>query len=90
MPGFAPAPGTQLIEQDPRGRFDVIAALAARKIVNGIEQRTGIEMWSKGLGDVIQAWIGENVSSKPYTAVDVARNVGILRAPGARARRVIR
>lgn len=79
MPGFAPVPGVPLAEQDPRGRFDVMAARAARHVVNGIEQRTGVEVWSKGLGDIVEAFIGENIPSKPYTAVELARNVGILK-----------
>jgi hypothetical protein len=79
MPGFAPATPNRLIEQDPRGRFDVIAALSARKIVNGIEQRTGVDLWNRGLGDVIEAFIGDYVPSHPYTAVEVARNLGILK-----------
>jgi hypothetical protein len=87
MPGFAPVPGTPLAEQDPRGRFDVMAARAARHVVNGIEQRTGIEVWSKGLGDVVEAFIGEYVPSKAYTAVELARNVGILK-PEKRVKRI--
>ena len=78
MPGFAPVPGTPLTEQDPRGRFDVMIARATRALVNPIEQRTGIDFWNNGLGDVVQAFIGEHVPSKPYTAVEVARSVGIL------------
>jgi hypothetical protein len=86
MPGFAPVPGTPLAEQDPRGRFDVMAARAVRHVVNGVEQRTGVELWSKGLGDVVEAFIGEHVPSKAYTAVELARNVGILK-PARRTRR---
>jgi hypothetical protein len=78
MPGFAPVPGTPLTEQDPRGRFDVMIARATRALVNPIEQRTGIDFWKNGLGDVVQAFIGEHVPSKPYTAVELARRVGIL------------
>ena len=86
MPGFAPVPGTPLSDQDPRGRFDVLAARGVRHIVNGIEQRTGVEVWSKGLGDIVEAFIGEHVPSKAYTAVELARNVGILK-PARRNRR---
>lgn len=79
MPGFSPVPGVPLTEQDPRGRFDVMAARAARHVVNGIEQRSGVEVWKRGLGDVIEAFIGEYVPSHPFTAVEVARNLGILK-----------
>jgi hypothetical protein len=87
MPGFAPVSTPQLIEQDPRGRFDVVAARIAHKIVNGIEQRTGVEVWTRGLGDVVQAFIGEHVPSTAFTAVDLARNLGILKTP-ARQRQI--
>jgi hypothetical protein len=33
MPGFAPVPGTPLAEQDPRGRFDVMAAVLVGLVV---------------------------------------------------------
>lgn len=79
MPGFAPVPGVPLSEQDPRGRFDVMIARAARALVTPIEQRTGVGIWGMGLGDVVEAFIGEHVPSKPYTAVELARNVGILK-----------
>lgn len=79
MPGFAPVPGTPLAEQDPRGRFDVMAARLARHGVGQIEQRTGVDVWTRGLGDVVEAFIGEFVPSTPYTAVDIARMVGILK-----------
>lgn len=79
MPGFAPVPGTSLTEQDPRGRFDIMAARAARHIVNGVEQRTGVDLWNRGLGDVLEAFIGEYVPAHPFTAVEVARNLGILK-----------
>jgi hypothetical protein len=78
MPGFAPGPGVPLVEQDPRGRFDVMAARAARHITNGIEQRTGVQVWSNGLGDIVEAFIGEHLPAHPFTAVEVARNLGIL------------
>jgi hypothetical protein len=78
MPGFAPVPGVPLIEQDPRGRFDVMIARATRALVNPIEQRTGVDLWNNGLGDVLQAFIGEHVTSRPYTAVELARSVGLL------------
>lgn len=86
MPDFAPVPGIPLADQDPRGRFDVMAARAARALVNPIEQRSGIDLWNNGLGDVLQAFIGEHVTSEPFTAVDLARIVGILK-PARRTRR---
>jgi hypothetical protein len=87
MPGFAPVPGVPLVEQDPRGRFDVMAARAIRHaLVNPVEQRTGVDLWNRGLGDVVVAFIGEIVPSKAYTAVEVARNLGILKL-ARRARR---
>ena len=79
MSGFAPLPGTPLADQDPRGRFDVMAARSARMVVNGIEQRTGVEVWNRGLGQVLEAFIGDHVPSKAYTAVEIAENLGILK-----------
>ena len=78
MPGFSPVPGVPLVQQDPRGRFDVMAARAARHITSGIEQRTGVQVWDKGLGDIVEAFIGEYIPSHPFTAVEVARNIGLL------------
>jgi hypothetical protein len=85
MPGFAPATQTPLTDQDPRGRFDVMAARAARVLVNPIERRTGVELWSRGLGDVVEAFISEYIPSKAFTAVEVARNIGLL--PKAKGRK---
>lgn len=84
MPGFFPATQQPLTEQDPRGRFDVMAARSARLIVNGIEQRMGVDLWNRGLGDVIEAFIGDYVPAHPFTAVEVARNLGILKKQGRR------
>ena len=77
-----------MTEQDPRGRFDVMAARAMRALVNPVEQRTGVELWNRGLGDVVEAFIGEYVPSHPFTAVEVARNLGILK-PARRTRRAV-
>jgi hypothetical protein len=94
MPGFAPVPGQRLTEQDPRGRFDVMAARLARHGVSQIEQRTGVDLWERGLGDVAEELIREYIPDHPFTAVEVCRAIGILppakrisRAPGTRAQR---
>lgn len=78
MPGFAPVPGNRLTEQDPRGRFDVMAARLARHSVSQIEQRTGVDLWNRGLGDVMEEFIREYVPDHAYTAVEVCRFIGIL------------
>jgi hypothetical protein len=74
------APPVSLVDQDFHGRPDVACAQAARMFVGGIEQRTGVSIWNRGLGDVVEALIVENgIPSEPVSAVDLARKMGILK-----------
>lgn len=78
MPGFAPANNPRLTEQDPRGRFDVMAARIARHGVGQIEQRTGVDLWNRGLGDVAEEFIRSYLPDHAFTAVEMCRMIGIL------------
>lgn len=68
--------------------LDEVGVQCAKRIVNGIEQRMGCQIWNTGLGQVIEEFVRQNVPA--YSPTDLARVVGILRAPGTRPPRRVR
>lgn len=88
MPDFAKVPAPRLVDQDPAGRIDVPIARAAKSGVDAISGRIGVDLWGRGLGDVVEAFIAESdVPSRSFTAVDIARQVGILKKNPGKGRR---
>lgn len=79
-----------LRDVDPAGRVDV----ALLRLGEQLTRRTlepacgGAPLWDRGLGDVVEALIEENPSipSRAFTAVDLARAVGVLPPAKRRAK----
>lgn len=68
--------------QSPGVRVDLLVVRLAEGIVRGVvEPRLrNVPLWDAGLGEVVNAAIVESrLPSRPVTAVDVARRLGILK-----------
>ena len=65
----------RLTEVDPKGRVDVALLNAGKHLFKHV----GAEhVWNGGLGEVVEELLGNAGLSKPITALDAARELGIL------------
>ena len=76
-----------LRDADTTGRFDVMCyRLAEHFTKNVLEPKLGnVPLWNRGMGDVMEEAIKQNLPSKVFSPVDIARAFGIL--PPAKGRR---
>ncbi len=65
-------------DADPKGRIDVAILRMGQEVAKRCGPK-GEAVWNGGLGDVVEEIIvNAGVPSKPFTAVDLAREIGIL------------
>lgn len=68
-------PKTRLRDTDPKGRVDVALLRAGERIAKHVGAE---KVWNSGLGEVVEEMLENSGLSKPITATDVARSLGIL------------
>ena len=61
-------------------RVDRLLANGARAFCGALEKQTGVKLWDRGLGSVVQAFIESRpeIPKRPVTPVTLARHVGLL------------
>ncbi len=74
-------------------RFDQLLKNAARGAVGALEKQTGVDLWNRGVGEVVHAAIERsNLAKNPAnTPVGLAEQLGLLpkeRKPRAKGTRV--
>jgi len=66
---------TRLRDADPKGRVDALLLRSGEQFAKQIGAE---KIWNNGLGDVVEELLENAGISKPITASDVAREIGIL------------
>ncbi len=66
---------TPLRDADPKGRVDALLLRTGEHLFKHVGAE---KLWNNGLGDVVEELLENSGLSKPITASDVARQIGIL------------
>ena len=62
-------------------RVDRLVENGARSFVGALEKQTGVKLWDRGLGSVVQHFIANTreIPKRPVTPVSLAKYLGLLK-----------